>query len=226
MKTRLFFLILSILLPSNACAAEAKSIDNLEYSLQEAFRAISFIHYGLDFPPNQDIVDRCYANRDESCLRTFEPVIDAKRYIVTQVRADPDRALQITLDTIFKFTEVQADAIDRITNEGLSEECTYHGAIMALYFFNRDEQDRKILDRIKSAPLRVLNSLFGDYEWQYNRPEPQRWIEFVKALPEKDFPASHKEYIISCFRKAGRKKFGLMLEPPLNADRSRKIVPE
>ncbi len=225
MKTRLIFLILSILLPSAACAAEAKPTDNLEYSLQEAFRAIYFSHFGLDFPPSQDIVDRCYTNRDESCLKVFERVMDGKRYIVTQVQADPDRALQITLDSIFQYAVVPADAINR--NEGLTkEECIYHGAVIALYFFNRDEQDRKILDRMKSAPLKILDSLFGNYEWQLNRPEPERWIAFVKALPEKDFPASHKEYIISCFRKAGRKKFGLMLEPPANADRSRKTVPK
>ncbi len=227
MKSRPFFLILSILLSSVACANSAEPSDDLESSLHEAFKAIYLSHFGLEFPPNQEIANICYATQDESCLSTFERVMDGKRYIVSQVRADADRVLQITLDTIFRYAAIP-DNGTRQTDEDLIEESTAgYGAVMALYFFDRYGQDRKIVGRMKFATPEVLRSLFRiDYEWQYNRPDPQRWIDFVEALPEKSFPASLKEEIISCFRKSDRTKFGLMLEPPSNATRSRKTVPK
>jgi hypothetical protein len=223
MKNCLCVLIVSLLAPAAACAASSKRSDDLERTLQDAFRAIYLSHFGLDFPADEDRANRCYVNRDEPCLRTFERVMDAKRYIVAQARADPGRVLQITLDTVFQYGDMISDPASRTAEgEGFFEASTCDGAIIAFYFFDRDEQDRKILDRLKSASPKVLERLFVTYyEWHYNRPDPQRWIAFVEALPERSFSAPFKKDTKDSFRNTTRKRFGLMLDPPPNAIRFR-----
>lgn len=209
-------LVLSFLRPLGPCAAADNRAGDLTSALHEAFSAIYFTHYGLDFPPNQDIVDKCYAYKDKGCMKVFNEVMDAKQFLMAQVKADPDRVLNITLDTIFEYAEKTPDPDKRKTpDEGFTEATICNGAIIALYFFNQEKQDRLILDRVKTASPKILRLFFVTYyEWQYNRPDPEPWVKFVETLPEKKYSAHFKKDAIETFRKTDYVKFGLMLDPP------------
>lgn len=210
--------IFVIILQSHAAivSAAVSGDGKLELELQEAFRAFHIVHYGLEYPWTQDLLDGCYAGKaDYPCVKYFERVRDAKHFVSAQVRANPDRTLQITLDTIFSSGRPSPMGLSHAGQEENFGEATYYGAIMALYLFNRDEQDRQILARMKSASPKVLNDLFNiSYEWLHNRPDPQRWVIFVETLSGKDFSEHAKKDIINTIRKSDYEKFGLMIEGP------------
>lgn len=54
---------------------------------------------------------------------------------------------------------------------------------MSLYFFNKPEEDKVILGKIRTAHAKVLNKLLGpsQYAWYINRPDPTSWIRIWKA---------------------------------------------
>jgi hypothetical protein len=209
-------LVLSFLCPVSACAAADNRPGDLTTALHKAFSDIYSTHYCPDFPPYKRNVDRCYAYKDKACLKAFNEVMDAKQFLMAQVKADPDRVLKITLDTIFEYADKTPDRDKRKTpDEGLTEATICNGAIIALYFFNQDKQDRIILDRVKTAPPKILELFFPmHYEWQYNRPDPEPWVKFVETLPEKEYSALYKKQLIETLRKTDYEKFGLMLDRP------------
>ncbi|MFZ1982777.1 MAG: hypothetical protein WAU91_00090, partial [Desulfatitalea sp.] len=86
----------------------------------------------------------------------------------------------------------------------------------------QDKQDRVILDRVKTAPPKILELFFvTDYEWQYNRPEPERWVSLVETLSKKNFWSSDEKRIIKTLRskESDYEKFGLMLDRPTQEDK-------
>jgi hypothetical protein len=218
MKNLIFVLILLALSLAAACSAKDNRSGDLEPALHKAFRAIYFSTYGLDYPgPDEGVAD-CIAYKDTDCLKIFNRVMDAKQLIVDQIQADPERVLNITLDTIFTYADLISAQKTRQDSSGIipNEETTYTGAIMALYFFNRDEQDQVISNRMKNAPPKVLEELFytAAYAWLYNRPHPERWVTFVETLPENVFSIEHKKLIIDTLKTTDFKKDGIMLDRP------------
>jgi hypothetical protein len=218
MKNLICISILLALFPVITCSAKDNRSDDLEPALHKAFRAIYLSTYGLNYPGTEDRVANCIARKVKDCLDTFNDVMDAKQLIVDQIQADPERVLKITLDTIFTYAELVPDPKIPLKdpNEGLHEESTYTGAIMALYFFNRDEQDQVILNRMKKAPLKVLEELFytAAYAWLHNRPHPERWVAFVETLPENSFSIRRKKTIIDTLKTTDFEKRGIMLDRP------------
>jgi len=210
------FILLAFSLVS-ACSAENNRNGNLEPALQNAFRAIYYSTYGLDYPGDEEGIAHCIAYKDEECLKIFNRVMDAKQFIVAQIQADPERVLNITLDTIFTYAEFMPDpkAKQSDPDEELHDVSTDIGAIMALYFFNRDEQDQVILNRMIKAPLKILEYLFyHPHAWMHNRPHPERWVTFVETLPENSFSIHDKKFLIDTLRTTDYKKFGIMLDRP------------
>jgi hypothetical protein len=218
MKKLICILILLAISAVAACSARGNRKGDLEPALQEAFRAIYLSTYGLNYPGDDEGLANCIAHKDEDCLKTFNRVMDAKQFIVDQIQADPERVLNITLDTIFTYAELIPDPTARLksSDEGLKEQLTYTGAMMALYFFDQYEQDHVIFNRMKTAPSKILNNLFSTaaYAWLYNRPYPERWITFVETLPENFFSTRHKKLIIATLKTTDYKKFGIMLDRP------------
>ncbi len=216
MKNLICISILLALSLVDACSAKDNRSGDLEPALHNAFRAIYLSTYGLEYPGDDEGVAHCIAYKDKDCLKTFNDVMDAKQLIVDQIQADPERVLNITLETIFTYADLISDQKARQDSSGIipNEETTYTGAIMALYFFNRDEQDQVILTRMKKAPLKVLEELFGAYAWLYNRPHPERWVAFVETLPENSFSIQHKKTIIDTLKTTDYKKRGIMLDRP------------
>jgi hypothetical protein len=214
MKNLICVLILLALSLAAACSAKDNRSDDLETALHHAFRAIYLSTYGLNYPGTDEGVAYCIAYKDKDCLDTFNYVMDAKQLIVAQIQADPERVLNITLDTIFTYAELIPDPKTRQDSSGIipNEQTTYTGAIMALYFFNRDEQDQVIFNRMKNAPLKILEGLFGADAWLYNRPHPERWVTFVETLPENPFSIQHKKTIIDMLKTTDFKKDGIMLD--------------
>lgn len=215
MKYFLTILIIMVLSSVSVSSARDNATSDLERELHDAFKSISLSHLGLEYPPDNDRLSSCTGG----CLEVFNRVMDAKQFIMAQAHAMPEKTLGITLDAIFHYALQipAASSRPKSPDEGLSESSTCFGAIIALYFFDRDAQDRIIFDRIKSGPPEVLDKLFVlDYEWLHNRPNPERWVVFVDSLPEKNFPAPFKKHIIETLRKKDFKKFGIMLDrPPL-----------
>jgi len=209
------FIVLALTLVA-ACNAKDNGSGDLEPELQNAFQAIQLSIGGLDYPGDEEGLASCIAYKDKDCLKTFNDVIDAKQFILAQIQADPERVLNITLDTIFTYADlIPVSKIpfmhpDELKNERLA----YTGAIIALYFFNRDKQDQVILNRMKKAPLKVLKKLFRVDVWLYNRPQPERWVTFVETLPENSFSIHDKKFLIDTLRTTDFKKFGIMLDRP------------
>jgi hypothetical protein len=217
MKKLIYILILLAISSGAACSARGNRRGDLEPALREAFRAIYLSTYGLNYPGDDERLANCIAHKTEDCLKTFNRVMDAKQFIVDQIQADPERVLNITLDTIFTYADLIPDRIKPLKSpdEGQNEELTYIGAIIALYFFNQDIQDQVIFKRMRTAPAKILNNLFNTaFEWQYNRPHPERWVAFVKTLPEDLFSIYRKKRIINSLKTTDYKKFGIMLDRP------------
>jgi hypothetical protein len=202
---------------AGGCGAADKPAGELELELQEAFRSLYFSNFGRNYPGSATLAT-CTPEKDEPCYKIFNRVMDAKQFIVDQIQLDADLVLGITLNTIFDFAELIPDYEQWVKlhpGKSIPEELTCQGAIIALYFFDQDDQDRVILNRIKTASPDILDRLFHkNYEWHYNRPDRDRWVAFVESIPETDFfSASWKRATIEAFRLETPhfREFGIML---------------
>ncbi len=204
-----------------SCNRHKADSDNFSSSLNTAFQALWMSKGGLEYPPDQDYLELCKQGKDPGCLKVYKHVQEGKETLLKKIESDPERTLSFTLDTICTQCEY---GIDEVANEkkGLEIEGECLGAITSLYFFNKDQQDKIILDRIKKVSPKVLSWIFVTtrFEWFYNRPKPDRWIEFIKSIPEKtlkEMGGPHriieKETRIEEFEKKidDIEKFGVML---------------
>ncbi|MCP3872914.1 MAG: hypothetical protein GY699_07140 [Desulfobacteraceae bacterium] len=211
------FLILSIC----SCNRHQANSDNYTSSLKTAYQALWMTKGGLEYPPRQEILDICKQGKDPGCLKVYKHVQEGKETLLSKIASDPERTLAFTLDTICTQCEY---GIDEVANEkkGLEIEGECLGAITSLYFFNKDHQDKVILDRFKNASPKVLTWVFATsrFEWFYNRPNPDRWIEFSNNIPDdiiKEMARPpgemQREFIIEEFEKKidDIEKFGVML---------------
>jgi hypothetical protein len=70
-KNLICILILLALFPVITYSAKDNKSDDLEPALQNAFQAIYFSTYGLDYPGDDEGVAHCIAYKDKDCLKTF-----------------------------------------------------------------------------------------------------------------------------------------------------------
>jgi hypothetical protein len=229
MRTVTLLFFICFLLPTLSLASDSKNKSE-KYDLDYAYEAIYLSHFGLEYPGNKKHLDDCIKNRDKGCLSCYSVAKKGRDYLLKWITQDQDRTLKKTLDNIIYYCN--EDPIeDYGSNEHTSKAKRYNykigtlcvGPIISLYYFDQDKYDRVTLERLKHAPPKVINEVFGDnYEWMHNRPDPKRWIRFLENLPSNVMNKSKKTNRIEIFqkKKGAGEAFGVMLlDRNVNVDR-------
>ena len=202
MKIILFMLLVFSIA---GCSNSAKAGKDVEATLDKAFEALNGASLGIEYPPSQEVLDGCIKNKDASCLKAYTNVQDAKKTILKAIDDDAGRALNITLDR--RMTKCNDKKI-------FEDDAICIGAIISLYFFNKQNQQQKIMDALRTAPSVSFKRAFAtNFEWMYYRPDPNQWIEFVNSLSDQSMPPDEKKLVIEDFKQSEQEimKFGVML---------------
>lgn len=208
--------IIIMVLLSEGCREQAVA-DDFEAALRTTYQNIGLTKIGLDYP-SQEALEICKQHRagcEKDYSRNYVIVQNAKKELLAAISANPKRALAFTLDTMCRQCDKNTERL-RKENEvaafDVSLECL--GAITALYYFDQDDQNQIIMDRLTKPVPQVLMWLTRfQFEWIYNRPHPQRWIEALEKIPDNQLKRDLKATIIEDFKEAGHhtEKFGVML---------------
>lgn len=207
-----FFYLLFVILSFEGCKESHTKNNGFTLSLKMAYQKLWLTKGGLEYPPRQEILERCKKSKD-SCFKTYRSVQEGKKALLSKILIDPERALSFTLDTICVQCEKNIEEI-KDKNKALEAEGECLGAITALFFFYKDGQDRAILDRLLKQSSQVLSRIARHRcEWFHNRPKPERWIEAIEKLPDDQLEQWKKETIIEELKKNIKdiEKFGIML---------------
>ncbi|MCI0505835.1 MAG: hypothetical protein L0Z73_06950 [Gammaproteobacteria bacterium] len=200
---KLTIVILSVLLLSG-CSQSANADKDFEAQLDNAYEALNLARLGLDYPPNQEILDNCVKDNDSSCLRAYNRVQEGKKFLLETISRDEDRVLRITLNRIET----------KCASEKTEDSFICTGAVVSLYFFNKEHHQPQIMDALLNKGENLVKWVFFmRFEWMYNRPDPDEWIAFVKSLPDDVMPPIEKDIEINTFEKSKQpfEKFGVML---------------
>jgi hypothetical protein len=196
------FLVLCFLL--SGCTNSASAEKAFESKLDKAYEDLYSARFGLEYPPSKKDLDICKNKKIESCLRVYTAVQDAKKFIHEVIERDESLALSDTLNKITVKCGV----------ENSMKDLTCVGAVISLYFFDKEKYQQQIRDALTSSGNSVIKLVFSyRYEWMYNRPDSDRWIAFVNSLPEPVMSHNEKEPFIEYFEESNKsfKKFGVML---------------
>lgn len=172
------------------CFALNNEASDLDVVLQKAFDKIHLSKYGLDYPGTIHVLDSCIKYNDRQCLKVYNNVLAGKKTIQS---VSSIKALEATLDIIERACLSK--------NENLANSTCY-GGILSLYFYTSNEQDKKILDRIKTYPKAIRNIIFGDdFFWYHNRPNKDVWINAISTMDIDWRNDIHKQRVLSLFGK-------------------------
>ena len=129
MKILSFFLLLVFLLAS--CSNSANADKDIEAKLDKVYEALNAASLGLEYPPNQKVLDGCIKNNDKSCLKAYRSVQDAKKTILEAIGDD------VLVPTVlcgnpcctnyFKVTSSKPDAFPR-WSVGTRETLSFAGS--------------------------------------------------------------------------------------------------
>lgn len=204
--------IFLVLVFCSSCRERHSGADKYASLLMTVYQRLGYTKLGKDYP-SHDLFEIWKQNNFES--RTYQQVQSAKKELQAKIANDPERILNFTLDAIGRQCNQDIDQMikeDQTAVIDVELECV--GAITALYFFEKPDQDKMILDRLPNSSPRVLNWLTEfRFEWIYNRPNPQRWIEAIENIPNIQIDWDRKATFIQNLKEAGHstEKFGVML---------------
>jgi len=199
------FLAFSLLLLSLCgCSGPANADKELESELTKAYEDLYLSMYGLEYPPNEKVLQTCKKNNIESCLRVYKKVQTAKKVVQNAIARDEPLALTTTLDKI----------VNKCSSEKSEDDFTCVGAVVSLYFFDKEKQQQQIMDALANLSSHSVKLVFNhQYPWFFNRPNPDQWIAFVNSLSDQMLPAMNKKIAIEYFEESKKsfEKFGVML---------------
>jgi len=173
------FFALATPLAMSSCFGERT--DSVAHS-DDSFAKLGAVRTYLDFPHNRATLDRCFAENNSRCLKLLAEARKAVRNLFEHGR---EAALQNTFDGIAHHC--RAPVADWQRKDWTSPWQLCVGAIASFYFFSTDAEDRKILTFLSTLDdaLRwnafVSSEGFGG-DWTQNRPDRQRWMQFVDSL--------------------------------------------
>ena len=96
---KLSILYLSIFL-LGGCSNSANAGKNIESELDKAYEALNLASLGLNYLHNQETLDKCIKNKDESCLKAYKRVQDGKNAILNAIEYDEAFVLSTTMNRI------------------------------------------------------------------------------------------------------------------------------
>jgi hypothetical protein len=187
-----------------SCSSPANADKELESKLAKAYEDLYLSMYGLEFPPNEKVLETCKKNNIESCLRVYKKVQAAKKVIQDAIADDDTLALNSTLNKI----------VTKCADEKSGDDFTCVGAVVSLYFFDSEKYQRHIMDALSNSGSNSIKLVFShQYPWFFNRPNPDKWIAFVNSLSDQMLPPTDKKITIEYFDKSKKsfEKFGVML---------------
>jgi len=196
--------VLMILLLSSSChAGNTTPKLTFDNALEMLYLALG----GLEYPSNETHLKDCQEKKLDSCISTYDAVQQAKQYLQTEMKNNKDAVFTHITDTI-------TQQCPKKQSSDTNSDSLCNGAIMALYFYNDVEYDKKIQHFITNSNKSVVNSiLFTRYEWQYNRPDANQWISLINNLPATVISDDDKKPSLINLKKSFQpfEKFGLML---------------
>ncbi len=220
MNTVTLLLFVCLLFPTICFASDIKNKPR-KYDLDYAYEDIYRSHFAMDSPYHKEDLDRCIKTGDKDCLFCYSSAKRGRDYLLKRISEDPDEILNITLNNIFNYCDKDLvrdyrsqEHIIQAHSSNLKISTLCAGPVISLYYFAQDKYDRVILERLSHAPSKVIKSIFkGNYEWMYNREDPNRWIRFIEELPDNVMNKDEKKANIEIFqkKKGDYKKFRLML---------------
>jgi hypothetical protein len=188
------------------CKKEQAVSDDFESNLKFIYNRLGLTKLGKEYP-NHELLEIWKQNNSYS--KTYQHVQNAKKELLVQIKTQPKRTLTFTLDTI----SMQCDRNENETAT-IDDELECIGSMTALFFFTSAEQDKVILKRLTKATPKVLTWLADfKYEWFYNRPDSQIWINEIDNISDNRLEQRLKETIVMRIKEARRdsEKFGVML---------------
>jgi len=193
-----------LLLLSSGCNAE---INSPKITYDNAFEFLYLALGGLEYPADSRTLKICQEKTLKSCLSVYNSVQQAKTFIQLEIKKNKKSVFSHITNTITqKCTKKTA------SDSNSSNTCI--GAIMAFYFFNDVDYDKKLQQFVANINSSILALIFRkDFEWMYNRPDANQWITLINQLPAAHLDADHKKTIIFHFKESQQPydKFGLML---------------
>lgn len=161
---------------------------------RELFTRIDYANDAKSFPVSPHALQRCREEGNRRCSTMFEEARDATRSLLANGR---QVALEVTLQTL--RSECMAG------REAGEQSASCRGAIGALFFFSRDEEDRRILSFFRTLDAGVVRAVLEApwAEWCQNRPNEERWASYIDDLG--GFGAEERRQYKSFFNGSMRK---------------------
>lgn len=213
--------IFLLVLAFAGCKEQKKTITDVEDSLKYVYTRLCLSKNGLEYPGEEQL--KSWKKEHQPFSKTYLLVQDAKNELMAKIKANPERVLAYTLDTIDTacgYSDEDRKAMEDSAALTIESECL--GALTALYYFNEPDQDKVIINRLLKASPVVLGRITDVdwFEWHCNRPNPQVWVEAIKEIPDDQIGRDLKEGLLWNFETVldpdsqlnrMKMKFGVML---------------
>jgi len=202
-KFSLSFLLISLI--SFGCTAATPDFNE---KLNKAYEQLYLARFGLEYPPREDILRICLEKKLQDCLSVYNPVQEGKQTLRAAIAKDKAAVFTHLTNTIAQ----DCTKTDTKTEQQAIFRC--YGAVIAWYFFTDPVYNQKLQDILAHAPSTIAKIILGTrYEWNYNRPQVDKLITLIKALPTDTLTDAEKQSIIRFFKESQQpyEKFGVML---------------
>lgn len=192
----------------------AKEVAVANDGLRQAFSELGSLENYLDSPSTPEGLNACFKDSNPLCWKQYARLRMAAMKLFDH---GPEVALQRTLKAVSE--ECKAPAQNR--GELFSPWQTCYGAVSSFYFFSTDSEDRQIIESLRKLDQSVLWNIFVESkgysgDWISNRPDRQRWIQFLSTLTVLDKDAVGRQGYINVFSHPAKPHTGIdLLDPRL-----------
>ncbi|MGP0017641.1 MAG: hypothetical protein ACLPHP_03650 [Candidatus Sulfotelmatobacter sp.] len=193
-------------------AAPSASKEPADSGLRQAFTELGSLENYQDFPSTPEGLNACFKDSNPRCWKQYARL---RRAVQKLFDHGPEVGLQRTL----KAVSEECNAPAQNTGGLFSPWQTCYGAVSSFYFFSTDAEDHQIIESLRKLDQSVLWNIFvqskgysGD--WIANRPDQQRWIQFLTSLTVLDKDTVGRQGYINVFLHPAKLHTGIMLLDP------------
>jgi hypothetical protein len=197
-----------LMLFSGPCPAKDYPGDGL----RQAFSELGSLENYLDFPSSPERLNTCFKDSNSRCWELYARLRKAALKLFDH---GTEAALQRTLKAVSE--DCKAPAQD--TPELFSPWQICYGAVSSFYFFPNDAEDRQIIESLRKLDQSILWNILvaskgysGD--WTGNRPDKQRWVQFLSSLNVLDKDTVGRQGYMNVFSHPAKPHTGIMLLDP------------
>jgi hypothetical protein len=204
-------IVFGFLFPSLSAIAQ----NNESLGVPDAsFDKLAYLGNLLDQPTDLDSLKACTSQNDKPCIGLFRSERAAVRAIFSNGRA---AALTATLTAIKQnCSSSDTTALDRFPWRACN------GAVATLFFFHSEEEDHQIFEFFRHLDRTILETILisshSCSDWVRNRPDHQKWAEFIKSLAFLDNAPGGRSGYERIFLDSFHPTTGIALLDPENRD--------